>query len=284
VILVVEDTPVNQAVAVHMLERCGYRADVAENGREALSVLARRPYAAVLMDCQMPELDGYATTREIRRGEPAGRRLPIIAMTANSMHGERERCLVAGMDDYLCKPLRTRDLKDALARLVLEPPAGPQGTGAATSATGAVAGSGAAGGRGAVDGNGAVDGSGVERFLDEAVIGEIENVDGDLLTQLVSLYFEQTAGILAELADSIRRGETLAAAEAAHKLKGGSLTLGAEYVSRLALELEASARAGDLPAARDLLDRLGPGLEQTFTAFHARSGRTGRPEALCRTE
>jgi CheY-like chemotaxis protein len=103
-------------VAELMLARCGYRSDLAEDGREALKAVARKSYAAILMDCQMPELDGYAATREIRRLEAGGRRTPIIAMTASSMEGERARCLEAGMDDYLTKPLRNRILKDALDR------------------------------------------------------------------------------------------------------------------------------------------------------------------------
>ncbi|MEA2266418.1 MAG: hypothetical protein QOE27_2001, partial [Solirubrobacteraceae bacterium] len=115
-ILVVEDTLVNQVVAARMLERCGFRSQIAANGREALEALELSSFAATLMDCQMPELDGYETTREIRRREAGTQRMPIIAMTANSMEGDRDRCLAAGMDDYLTKPLRNRALKDALAR------------------------------------------------------------------------------------------------------------------------------------------------------------------------
>lgn len=92
-VLVVEDTLVNQAVAVRMLEKCGFRAHVAANGREALEVLSHRPYAAVLMDCQMPELDGYETTREIRLRENGGPRIPIIAMTANAMKASASTAL-----------------------------------------------------------------------------------------------------------------------------------------------------------------------------------------------
>ena len=116
-VLVVEDTAVNQTVAARMLERCGFRAQVAVNGLRALEALSQGSYAAVLMDCQMPELDGYETTREVRRREQGGPRIPIIAMTANSMKGERERCLAAGMDDYLTKPLRNQVLKGPLVLL-----------------------------------------------------------------------------------------------------------------------------------------------------------------------
>ena len=100
-ILIVEDNAANLKVAVRMVERLGYRADVAGNGSEALYVLGQVRYDAVLMDCQMPEMDGYEATREIRRGEDGGRHLPVIAMTASAMAGDRERCLAAGMDDYI---------------------------------------------------------------------------------------------------------------------------------------------------------------------------------------
>jgi PAS domain S-box-containing protein len=115
-VLVVEDGPVNQVVALRTLERCGCRGEIARDGEEALAKLAAQPFDAVLMDCQMPGMDGYEATRELRRREDGGRRTPVIAMTAHAMRGDRDSCLEAGMDDYLTKPLRHRDLLDALAR------------------------------------------------------------------------------------------------------------------------------------------------------------------------
>ena len=126
-VLVVEDNRVNQTVAVEFLEKFGYRADVAHNGREAIEAVARQPYAAVFMDCQMPELDGFAATRQIRewesRQQPTpdklrGQRIPIIAMTASTTPGDRERCLEAGMDDYLPKPVRAEHLQAVLQRWI----------------------------------------------------------------------------------------------------------------------------------------------------------------------
>jgi two-component system sensor histidine kinase/response regulator len=115
-ILIVEDNAANLKVAVRMVERLGYRADVAGNGSEALHVLGQVRYDAVLMDCQMPEMDGYEATREIRRGEDGGRHLPIIAMTASAMAGDRERCLAAGMDDYISKPVKLHIVAAVLER------------------------------------------------------------------------------------------------------------------------------------------------------------------------
>jgi signal transduction histidine kinase/CheY-like chemotaxis protein len=120
-VLVVEDNAANLKVTVRMVERLGYGADVAANGAEAVSMVELGRYEAVLMDCQMPEMDGYEATRQIRRTEPAGRHMPIIAMTASALSGDRERCLAAGMDDYISKPVKLHIVAAVLERWLVAP-------------------------------------------------------------------------------------------------------------------------------------------------------------------
>jgi CheY-like chemotaxis protein len=115
-ILIVEDNPINQRVAVKLVSRLGYRADVVANGAEAIEALDRVPYPLVLMDCQMPEMDGFEATRLIRLRENSERRTVIIAMTAHAMRGDRERCIDAGMDDYLSKPIQASEVNLVLGR------------------------------------------------------------------------------------------------------------------------------------------------------------------------
>ena len=258
VVLVVEDTPVNQVVAARMLEKLGFRVQVAENGREALTALSERTFAAVLMDCQMSELDGYQASRAIRTRQQGAWRIPIIAMTAHAMEGERERCLAAGMDDYLTKPLRIQALKDTLTRWVNEPAAGSPSVLVAPS----------------IDEARGVDGRGPEP-LDEAVVGDLEKlVDAVALTDLVSLFFEQTAGHIRELGDALDSGATLRVAHTAHQLCGSSSSLGAAHVAHIASGLAAAARAGDLTDARERLDQLRAGLDETREAFRRRLPHT----------
>jgi CheY-like chemotaxis protein/HPt (histidine-containing phosphotransfer) domain-containing protein len=247
-VLVADDTLDNQMIAVHMLERCGYRAAVAENGRIALEAMSERSYAAVLMDCHMPALDGYAATREVRRREHGGRRTPIIAMTANSIEDARERCLAAGMDDYLAKPLRSQGLEDVLLRWTTDP---------APTAWAPLP---------AHDPGG---------LLDESVIAELESLDPGLLSSLLPPFFDEAADQLSALRRDVGHADAPAVAETAHKLKGSSASLGAARVSAIAAELETGAKRGELGDAGDLIDRLAAGLAGTREALGGAYTPTG---------
>jgi CheY-like chemotaxis protein len=116
-ILLAEDNVVNQKLALRLLQQMGYRADVASNGIEAIECVQRQVYDVVLMDVQMPEMDGLAAAREIVRRWPDGMRPRIVAMTANAMHGDRDLCFAAGMDDYVTKPIRVERLVEALTQV-----------------------------------------------------------------------------------------------------------------------------------------------------------------------
>ena len=240
-ILVAEDNQVNQKVAVKMLERLGYRADVAANGLETVEALSRIPYSAVLMDVQMPEMDGYEATSEIRRREESeGRCTPIIAMTANAMQGDREKALEAGMDDYVSKPVKVKELAVVLERWLLQD---EDKVGHDTSAAGAASGTAAP--------NGSIDRSVLEGLRELQEEGE-----PDVLKELIKLFLEDVPSQLKALREAGEKDDAKSVERTAHTLKGSSSNMGALRMVTLCAELEEIGRSGDLAPAPALISGL----------------------------
>ncbi len=203
-VLVVEDNPVNQLVIQGMLAKRGYETDVAVSGADALELLDPGSHVAVFMDVQMPGLDGYETTRRIRAGETDSARIPIVAMTAGALEGDRERALEAGMDDYLTKPLRADQLDAVLERW--------------------------AGGENHADaGEPLVDDSRIRRFLEDYP---------EIVDRLVALFEDSTPPLLDQLADAAARDDAGTVRSLAHKLRSSAGNIGATRMTLLCRALE----------------------------------------------
>ena len=247
-LLVAEDNPVNQKVALRMLERLGYRVDVVANGVEALEALGRVPYAAVLMDVQMPEMGGYEATAEIRKREGEDRHTPIIAMTANAMSGDREAALAAGMDDYIAKPVKAEAVEEILENRV--PREGP----------------------GAISSRG--DGTTEDvPSVDWEVLDGLRGMGGagepDLLAELLQIFEEDAPARLSALREALKRGDAEGLVLAAHGLKGGSGSLGARRMAGISERIEASARSGDLSTASERISELEDEFERVSVELSA---------------
>jgi len=266
-ILVAEDNPVNQRVATRMLERRGFRVDVASNGREAVDLHRRGHYDLILMDCQMPELDGYAATAEIRRAESPPNRTPIIAMTANALQGDRERCLAAGMDDYLGKPVRATDLETVLARVLAAAPTddlpGEIPTGQRSRAE-----------EDRSPTNAAV--------VDLSRLADAYGDDGVGRADTVAFYLKRSRAVIDELLRAIAGGDTEAAARAAHGLHGSSAVVGAVRLAAVAGEVGDAVAAGSTLDISDARAKLDSTFELTQIALGEKvepiTGRTERAD------
>jgi PAS domain S-box-containing protein len=244
-LLLVEDNLINQRLAKTLLERAGHRVKMAEHGMQALELLARQCFDVVLMDMQMPVLDGLQTTRRIRAGEAAtGVRVPIVAMTANAMPGDRERCLAAGMDDYLAKPVRRDDLLRVLPDVVRRVSGLHAHGRPVPDAPGA---------------SGVLDASAVSDPTGSAgpdYVADLKQADAEFVEIIGESFLEQYPRHDAELRSSFERGDWGALARAAHTLKGLFLTFNATYPGALAQTLELAARSCDETACRQGLEAL----------------------------
>ncbi|HEY9666528.1 MAG TPA: PAS domain S-box protein [Coleofasciculaceae cyanobacterium] len=244
-ILLAEDNKVNQQVALLTLEQLGYRADVANNGREALEALRRQPYDVVLMDVEMPEMDGLTAIRLIRQeglgdwgqggqesdvlsslpipnpANPKSKSPRIIAMTAYAMASDRQKCLEAGMDDYICKPIQEQELIRALQQCqpgmivpAKQPPPEPPQTIKS------------------------------QAVLDPKIIKSLRQIAGERLSQIINDYLEDAAQLLQTIRDAVAAEDAQALRQTAHSLRSSSANLGATELSKLSKELEMIGRSG----------------------------------------
>ncbi len=234
-ILLVEDNLINQKVLRTLLEKLGFQTDVVNNGQEALDALQRQPYALVLMDCQMPVMDGFAATRRIRAGETlSGQHIPIVAVTANAMQGDRDQCLAAGMDAYLSKPVMRAALVQVLAEQLAHYPA------AAVLPSSALA-------RSLADGLTPARASPVSNLLDSAMLdlSRLQDMFGDdhaMQMEILDSFIATTAPLLDTLAQVMKQGDFTAVHAIGHQIRGSCANLGVAELAGLASELEQAAR------------------------------------------
>jgi two-component system, sensor histidine kinase and response regulator len=233
-ILLAEDNAVNQRIATAMLERLGFRVDVVADGIEAVNAAAATTYQVILMDCQLPQMDGFQAAAEIRRWRGASRRTPIIAVTAANGETDQQRCLSAGMNGYLAKPITQRGLAEVLTRwapeATVDPPIAlePDLELLATDA------------------------------LDAAVVERLERLGEaageDLMGQLIILYLASADDRVVELRSALAAHDASATHRAAHSLTGASANIGALRLSRLCAALSLSGEADDLINGEALLE------------------------------
>ena len=257
-ILLAEDNPVNQRVAAAMLENLGLQFDVVADGAQAVKAAMETPYTAILMDGQMPILDGYQATSEIRRLQDDTQHTPIIAVTGSTMKSDQQRCVAAGMDDYLAKPLNVAALRDVLARWGLEG-SDPTTVGQASLPV-------------------SPNHVGLDNLddPDRAVldVGTVERLERlgqaageDLLGELAPVFLADADPRVVSLRQAIARDDAAAVVRSAHTLSGASANLGATVFARLSATLAADSSVGDLTGGEVLLDALEDELDRVRSAL-----------------
>jgi len=265
-VLLAEDNPVNQAVAMDMLESLGYQVTMAATGREAIAALSQAAYDVVLMDCQMPELDGLEATRMIRAQESPARHkhIPIIALTANAFAQDREACLAAGMDDYLSKPFTLDQLHAALARWLPPQTAAPLAPTAPTNDAPQAS-------RAPASSAAQTQAPSLRRTspLDPKPLNALRTLQhtgrSDVLGKVLRAYLQSAPPLLMALREAVAGSDAAAVRQAAHSLKSSSAQVGALAFSAHCKELEALGRANTLTNAPAILACL----EEEYPAVHA---------------
>jgi signal transduction histidine kinase/CheY-like chemotaxis protein/HPt (histidine-containing phosphotransfer) domain-containing protein len=258
-VLVVEDNEVNQLVAVGMLEVLGYTSEVAADGAAAASRVAGGRFDAVLMDLQMPRLDGFAATRLIRQAEPPGVRVPIIALTASATAGEPERCLAAGMDGFLAKPVGAESLSRVLREHLAGDPPAPSVAGAPPPAPH----------------------DGITPVLDATRLDELAAMGEaaiPLIQRAMDNFVNGTGESLAAIREAVASADASVVRSAAHRLKGSAANLGALRVAELALELEGLGETGQLEQAACVVDDLASELDVAASVLEAYRFDSGASE------
>jgi len=238
-ILVAEDIPTNQKVALAILDKLGYRADAVANGQEALEALETVPYDLVLMDVQMPEMDGFEATQRIRdaKSKVRNHKIPIIAMTAHALKGDREKCLEAGMDDYVSKPVNPQELVEAVERCFGG--ASREGRVYATAPH-----------------------SHELVIFDKSVLLDVLSGDEELLKTILQSFLENTPNQIDALKEGQRSGDASQIVRQAHSLKSASGGVGTTVMQKLALQIETEGLAGNLEQTGSLIDALERAFEE----------------------
>ena len=274
-ILVVDDHQVNQQLGVLMVERLGCRADVAGNGHEALEAYSRIPYDLILMDCQMPELDGYEATKKIREAENVkhevkeegspdalhftAEHVPIIAVTANAMQGDREKCLQAGMDDYLSKPIRPEELSHVLAKWL--PKSESLSSPIAENSQAFISSS--------------PSNSNSSDVINHETLAELESLGGREFLQTISQKFLKDAlECVTFIEEALENQDLTKVKEAAHGLKGISRNMGADALAQVALDIENAFQTEEEPIPSTYRGKVQDCFQQTRQNFEKALGKT----------
>jgi CheY-like chemotaxis protein/HPt (histidine-containing phosphotransfer) domain-containing protein len=270
-VLLVEDNPVNLEVAVGILESFGCKVETATNGLEALDRYVNGEYGLIFMDCQMPEMDGFEATAEIRKQEAkSDRRTPIVALTASAIEGDREQCLASGMDDYVPKPFTTDQMRSALVtwlssatrsgakrdHLTLVASARPPEPVATAAPTPVPL---------------------PTEPIDDAVLNNLAQLQRegrpDIVNRVITLFLESAPALLKDLKDGAAKGDTAVLHRASHTLKSASANVGAALLSAHCRELEAMARLGPVPDAAARVEAIAADYQQAQAALTARLPR-----------